>query len=453
MPEQIHWHEGLFLQPHHLQRMQREAQTQTAQDRRLIWPYPYGVIDAQLSSDELANMRLHFNRLRAVMPSGLEVNFPGNAELPSIDIKQAFSSSSGALTVYLGVPVWQEKRANTLETGPNSDPRAKLIYRVAEMECPDENTGLNPKPMLFRRLNARLLLDHEDRGDLEVLPLVRIVRAVGDQIGLPRQDLEYVAPCLFLTGSPILNQLVRDLVNQVEASRKELVVQVNRGGFSVDTMRGAQFEQVMRLRTLNRYSARLPALLATTVTTPFQWFLELHELLGELSALHPDRDDFEIAPYNHDNLFGNFNELSNKIRSFLKGAVAASFIKLDFKHEGEQFSASFTDEHFTRPNEYYLGIKSKEDPRVVAKLAEDPDRFKFMPRSLATRAIRGVELKEERFPPMQLPAQSGLSYFRLQRAESSRVWQVLQTEKAAVVRWPGAESSDFQVTLYMTIPS
>ena len=61
-------------------------------------------------------------------------------------------------------------------------------------------------------------------------------------------------------------------------------------------------------------------------------------------------------------------------------------------------------------------------------------------------------MKEERFPPMQLPAQTGLSYFRLQRAEGSRVWQVLQAEKAAAIRWPGADASDFQITLYMTIP-
>ena len=52
--------------------------------------------------------------------------------------------------------------------------------------------------------------------------------------------------------------MVRDLVSQVEASRKELVVQISRGGFSLETMRGVQFEQFMRLRTLNRYSARFP---------------------------------------------------------------------------------------------------------------------------------------------------------------------------------------------------
>ena len=41
-------------------------------------------------------MRLRFDKLRVIMPSGLEVNFPENAELPSLDIKQAFATSGGS---------------------------------------------------------------------------------------------------------------------------------------------------------------------------------------------------------------------------------------------------------------------------------------------------------------------------------------------------------------------
>jgi len=93
---------------------------------------------------------------------------------------------------------------------------------------------------------------------MEVLPLLRIVRAVGDDVGLPKEDPEYVPACMVLSGSPILREMVRDLVSQVEASRKELVVQLSRGGFSLENLRGLQFEQLMRLRSLSHYSARLP---------------------------------------------------------------------------------------------------------------------------------------------------------------------------------------------------
>jgi type VI secretion system protein ImpJ len=455
MSLQIHWHEGLFLTPHHLQRMQKGAHDQFALERKLNWTYPYGLIEARLSRDELENMRLRFERLRAILPSGQIIDYPDNAELPSLDIKPALARSVGGFKVFLGVPLWQNARANTVSNSSETDSRVKLLYRISEMEYTDENSGENPKPVQVRKVNSRLMLDHEDTADMELLPLLRIMRAVGEDVGLPRQDPDYVPPCFVLAGSPVLRELTRDLVSQVEASRKELVVQVARGGFSLDSMRGVQFEQLMRLRTLNRSSGRLPSLILAPNVSPFSIYLELRELLGDLAALHPDRDEFECAPYDHDNPLPVFKELSTKIRSHLRGAVAPSFLKVAFNDVGGVLTATLVPEHFSQPNAYFLGVKTKVDPTVLGRFAEDGDKFKLMPQSLAMRAIRGVVLKEERHPPLELPAQSDLHYFRLDRAASERMWQQVQSEKSMTIRWTGGEVdwSGASFTLYMTVPT
>ena len=49
MSLQIHWHEGLFLQPHHLQRFQKNLHDLVAMGRSIQMPYPYGVIEMKLS--------------------------------------------------------------------------------------------------------------------------------------------------------------------------------------------------------------------------------------------------------------------------------------------------------------------------------------------------------------------------------------------------------------------
>lgn len=74
---------------------------------------------------------------------------------------------------------------------------------------------------LIRRLNARLL-DGDDRTDLETLPIVRIKHGSGHGVGLPTPDRSFLPACMRLSGSAVLRELVRDLANQVEASRKEL---------------------------------------------------------------------------------------------------------------------------------------------------------------------------------------------------------------------------------------
>lgn len=448
---QVHWHEGLFLLPHHLQRFQRSFTDGSSAERRLNWAYPYGLVEARLSSDELENMRIRFDYLHAIMPSGEEVRFPKDAELPALDIKQVFESR-GRFAVHLGLPLWFDSRANSVSPGQAIDARAKILYRVIEKEFSDENTGENGKTMLLRRLNARLLLEEEDRSDLEVIPLLRVTRAAGEDAGLPQRDPEFVGPCFVLNGSATLRELVRDLTSQVLASRQELVVQVTRGGFSIDTIRGLQFEQIMRLRTLNRFGAHLEALVETSNVAPFEIYVLLRELLGELAALHPDRDLFETSPYQHDNPYPVFSELAGKIRQLIRGSVAPSFLKVPFVDLNGVLSAALTEEHLQRPADYFLGIRTKEDPQMLARLVEDADRFKLMPQSMAGRAIRGVLLKEERFPPLELPAQSGLYFFRLLRGQSSRNWQQIQAEKVAVVRWTGNESADYEITLYMTLP-
>jgi type VI secretion system protein ImpJ len=450
---QVHWHEGLFLQPHHLQAQQKYLLDRISVERELSMSYPYGLIEARLSPDALENMQLQFDRLRVVMKSGLEVDFPHSADLPAREFKRALEASGGGLNVLLGVPLWYAARGNTIERSGDADWGVKRLYRVQPVEHADENTGENPQTVLLRRVNAMLLFEGEDQTDLEVLPLLRIVPGVGQEVGVPRMDSGFVPPCLVLSGSAALREQIRDLAHQIDASRKELNIQLTRGGFSLDNMRGVQFEQILRLRTLNRFAARLLHLSAAPSVSPFVIYLDLRELLGELAGLHPDRDLYSVSDYDHDNPAVAFREIIANIRPLLRGAVQASYDKVAFVREADCMTATLTDAQLTRPNEYFLGIKTKQDPRGLAMLVEDADKFKFMAKSMVTSRSYGVKLAEERHPPMELPSQTGLHYFRMHRAESERMWERITREKVIGARWPEWELSDCELTLYMTIPA
>lgn len=448
----VHWHEGLFLQPHHLQFMQYQLLGSMAAERRTMRAYPYGLLDARLSQDALENMLVQYDKLHAVMPSGIELIYPGNTSLPPLNIKERFESSGEALTVYLGLPLWYDTRGNAIEPGGTDDWRAKRIYKVVEVNRPDENTGENAQPMQLRQYNARLMFDDDDRTDMEVLPLIRVVHAAGQAIGLPAQDTSFLPPCQIITGSPALRDMLRDLANALEASRRELVVQMTRAGFSVDAMRGPQFQQMLRLKTLNRFASRLPSLVEAPAVTPFDMYLELRELLAELAALHPDRDLFEVPAYDHDRPAVAFLDLSEKVRSLLKPLKGDVFQKVQFQRDGPVFAAQLSDENLNVPNEYFLGVKTRTDPRETAALVEDEDKFKFMAKSMWQNRIRGVRLVEERHPPMQFPSETGLHYFRLMRDESKRMWDRIAQEKEIAIWWPEIDTSDFAITMYMTVP-
>jgi len=465
----VHWHEGLFLQPHHLQVMQRDLLEAGWRERRLTWPYPYGLVELRVSSDALENMLVRIDRLRCVMPSGLEIDAPGNTDIPALDIKRVFQASTGSFIVGLGVPLWQSGRANTVELGVaaggvgaarramQEDAKVKRLYRVNEVNRADENTGENTQPVMVRRINARLVVEGDDITDLEVLPLMRITHAAEEQT-LPRPDPDFIPPCMVIGGSPRLRNMVRDLGNAVDATRKELVNQLTRAGFVVENLRGPQLMQILRLRTLSRFAATLPTLAAGGIgnagtMSPLQAYLILRELLGELAALSPDRDPFEGPRYDHENPGPVFLELDRKIRPLLRGDVQKRFLQVSFVKDGPAIAAAITDEHLSGPNGYFVGIKTKMDPGVLAKLVEDQDKFKLMPKSMVKLNIYGIKLVEDRHPPLELPSASDLHYFRVELAQSQKMWERAAAEKSLAIRWPELEPLDYQdVSLYMTMP-
>src|SRR6185295_17962491 len=154
----VHWHEGLFLQPHHLQLMQHRLQTDIRAARALFRPYCFGVIESRLSHDDLPDGRIRFERLRVIMPSGQEIIFPEDANLPALDIKAELARGAGPLEVLLVCPLWSRNRANAFRQGDNPDPRIKLLYIPEEAaEVADENSGDNPQAVHFRKVNARVV--------------------------------------------------------------------------------------------------------------------------------------------------------------------------------------------------------------------------------------------------------------------------------------------------------
>ena len=440
------------MQPHHLQAMQRRLQTDIHAARALLNPYSFGIIESRLSYDALADGRVEFERLRAIMPSGQEVFYPEDANLPSLSVKAELTRGGGSLEVLLAVPLWSRNRANAFRLGTSADPRVKLLYIPDEArEVFDENSGENPQAMHVRKINARTVIKGDDVSDMEFLPLLRVMRAAGQDAGKPRQDPDFVPPCLLLRSSPVLHDLGRDLVAQLNASREQLRIKVATGGLGLEV----KWELIMRLATLNRFCASLPSLVEEGALTPFQFYLELRELLGELLALNPVERLFECRSYSHLDPLPAFKELDHKIRAEIRVSRAAEPLRAVFAGEPGLMRATLEPQHFEKPTGYFLGIKTKVDRTRLALYVIDQDKFKVMPRSMEAVAAYGVELKEENVPPMELPAQSDLHYFRLLPTANQKRWDQIRQDGAISLFWNkrDIDLADAAFTLFMTIPT
>jgi type VI secretion system protein ImpJ len=444
MSMHVHWHEGLFLQPHHLQVMQRGLLERIRAERRLAWPFPYGVIECSVMRDQLENGLIVFEKLRIIMRSGIEINYPEDAEIPVLPIHEELARSTGAFSILLGVPEWKASRANASLPGQATNARAKILYGLKEISSPDENTGENPQPLLVRNINARLMFEKEP--DMDALPLLRIQRAADRAKDQPRLDPSFVPPCLVLSASPTLQRLATELAAKVEGSRNDLAKQLARGGYSPE----ARMARTLKLRTLARFAGSLPALVAAPTVTPFEVYLVLRELLGELAAIKPSVDDFNSAAYDHTNPLPGFEDLDRKIRLLIPDDEG-KFIQVPFnKNAHGNPQAALTDEHLTRTRDYFLGIRTRRSRTELATYLMQRSRFQVLPGSLEGYAIDGVALREEDVPG-ELPGDGG-TYFRLLMREYEG-WDTLKADKAVVLIWKNSEFdlADASFALYMTL--
>ena len=448
----VHWHEGLFLQPHHLQIMQHQLQSDIRSARGLLNPYCYGVVESRLDPDSLADGRIRFELLRVILPSGQEVFYPEGANLPALDIKAELARGAGPLDVLLAVPLWTRNRANSFREGERVDPRIKLLHIPEEArDVADENTGENPQTVYVRKVNARVVLKAEDLSDMESIPLLRIVRATGEESGKPRQDPQYVPPSLLLRSSPVLHDMMRELVAQLNASRNDLRIKAATGGLGLEV----KWELTLRLNALNRFCASLPSLVEDGQISPFTIYLQLRELLGELLAVHPEKTTFECEPYNHLDPLRSLKELDQKIRDLIRVTKGIEPVKIPFSGNPGLLRASLEPQHFEKPSGYYLGVLTRVDRTKLALYLSDANKFKMMPHSMEQVAIFGVELKEENFPPLDLPAQNNLHYFRVVPTANQRRWDQIKQDKAISLVWNNAEFdlSDAKFTLFLTLPA
>lgn len=452
----IHWHEGLFLRPQHLQLLDRQVSERIAYDRTLSTPYGYGVIESKLSYDDLEDFRVRFEKLEVILPDGSIINYPENTDLASLNIRQAFVDNPKGFTVYLALPLWHGQRGNVLESGEVEEVNVKTRYRVARevTELADENTGQNPQAIQMRRFNAMLLLGDDDDSNTLKIPIVRIAHDTSREEPFPRVDPAFVPPLLYLGASPTLREMVKDLFSQVSAVRQQLANVVSRGSDSV--INKLQLQQTLRLRSLNAFVAKMPALMeiggGSMRVQPLPVYMELRALLGELMALLPEKESFSTVPYRHDDPHPSFQAVIAQIRNYLHGAVAPDYMKVDFANdESGVKAAKFDQKHFSEKYAYFLSVKTSLEPSQVVDLVQDKDQFKLMPASYLERAIRGVIVKEERYPPLELPAESGRYYFRLNTSQSRRIWEEVQREMEVVAVWSDqVATSDLELAIFMT---
>jgi type VI secretion system protein ImpJ len=431
----VHWYEGMFLRPQHLQAAQRYEASQ--RDRGAKWDlhYNWGLRSVELNTTALANHRLVLQSLQARLRDGTLVSLPEDTVSPTVDLKGPLERDR-ALKVFLALPSLRLNRANVAEPAQAEAGR----YFVDTLEIEDENSGINPQALQLRRLNVKVFLStQEDHPGYEVLP-IGVIEKSADADALPRLDLTYIPPLLACDAWPPLQVgILRAIYDRIGTKIDLLSEQMLSRGISADSFSSEDARIVGQLRALNEAYAVLTILAFAEGVHPFEAYLELCRLVGQLSIFSDKRRPPELPHYDHDDLGRCFYQVKKYLDALLNLIIEPDWVQRPFRGAALRLQVPLEPAWLEPAWQMFVGVHTSLPPEQCVNLLTTPGQLDMKigssDRVDAIYDYGQAGLKfVHRAQPRVLPVLAGLIYFQVDRDSQANEWQHVRKSLTLAIR-------------------
>ncbi len=347
----VHWSEGLFLRPHHFQAADRYWTETLQTSEHWDHPYNYGVQAIELGEEAIANYQFQINVCHARMKDGTLISIEPGQEPDRVDLREAFESES-TVRVFLAVP---KLKMGSTNVAPPDDP-GQSRYAQIDQSVQDESLGGNDQELQFRSPNIRLMLSTQDLAGYEVLPIAQVQRA-GEKEAIPRVDQAYFPPTMAIDAWPPLGRdVVRAIYDIIGQKSEVLNQQISSRGTTMDTQQPGDLSRLVMLSELNQAYATLGVLGFAAGVHPFQAYVELVRIIGQLSIFGVGYRPPEVPHYDHDDLARIFYWAKKQIELLLGAIKPPQYEQRFFVGEGKGMQVALDPKWFNLEWEWFVGV-------------------------------------------------------------------------------------------------
>src|SRR5262245_779104 len=365
---EVHWSEGLFLQPHHLQAQSRHVASLLGNALLGARPYAWGFRSLEIADPALANFLFRIERCEAVFPDGRVVQVPETAEVEAREFKE-FLAAGSELPVRLGLRLHRDAAPN-LDAGDGRAEPGRFLLR--DVERRDENTGENPQRIDTRRFRLRFFLGEEETSGYATIPIAHVRRSAG--IGAAPERTPYVPPLLDLAADARLRECCKELCEQILTKDRILGDRLSRRRITFRTAAGAEAEEILKVHALNTEIPALREALIAPDLHPLAIYLVLLRICGALSIFDETRVPGDLPAYTHEDPWACFSGLVKRIRDLLDKVAPTWFTEVPFEVVKRDVSGSFQkvalrEEWLAPEYELWLGVIGPGRKDVAEDLA------------------------------------------------------------------------------------
>ncbi len=431
----VNWYEGMFLRPQHFQAAERYWHDQVFQSSRWDVHYNWGLAAVEIDPDALRNYRFVVPRLQARLRDGTLVRVPHDGSLAPLSLREPLERRS-PVEIGLAVPSVLLGRANV---GTQNEASARYHTDSPHDGVFDENTGQNPRPVQFRRLNLRLVSTAQDLAGYEVLPIARVERSAQAE-AVPQLHEVYIPPLLACDAWEPLNQgIIQQVYHRIGKLVKQRAQQVRSRRITFDSQSPGDRQIFEGLRVLNEASAYLGILAQANGVHPLPAYLELCRLVGRLAVFGADPEPPELPAYDHDDLGRCFFTVKRYIDDLLtRGTFELGYEERPFVGAGLRMKVEMKPEWLLPAWQMYVGVESSLPPAECEKLLTGRLNMKIgsfeRVEEIYQRGLRGLVFAYDSRPPRALPESRTLTYFQIKRESSLDEWKNVQDTLKLAIR-------------------
>lgn len=447
MEKPLFWHQGLFLQPQHLQISSRYQEALDAPLKAYLQPHFWGVAQYGLQTTALGNRSFQLARGRFLFPDMTYVEYPGNAVVMPRSFEKAWEKGSSSFDVLLGLRKFSSNSSNvTVVSDETNIPDVQTRWvtgNKAERVVDFHHDG--PEADVQRLTYVLRIFWESERDtldDYELIPLARLVRDQ-DQVRLSTQ---YVPPCIAVGTDENLFKTVREIRDQVGARSKQLEAYKRDRGLHSAEFGARDMVYLLALRSLNRYASLLGHLTAGGHGHPWTVYGLLCQLIGELSTFSSDisftgedqAGQQRLPVYDHLRLGPCFASALALITQLLDQITAGPEYIMPLLFDGTYFITEVSPAIFEGRNRYYLLLETESDPQQVLPALENIAKLgcrESLP-ILIARSLSGIALEHLATPPQELPRRGNALYFRIDH--HSDQWAQVQKHNNLAIYWDTA---------------
>lgn len=439
----VHWYEGQYLHPQHFQAAERSRVE--SHQRGELWNHPvhYGLQRLEISEEALSNQRFELRSLQARMPDGTLVDLESGQEPDRVDIRDALQSAVDlsesfdqhpVLRVFLALPKFRMGIQNVTRDANSQSARYIEVTRSLQ----DESSGGNDQEIELRRLNVRILVSTQDLAGYDVMPIAQIRRSGGGKT-VPQLDPDFVPPLISLDAWPSFkSKLVRAVFDLIGQKIEVLSEQISSRGVGLDSRHPGDLDRIMLLTQLNAAYAALHVISFTAGLHPFQAYLELCRIVGQLSLFSEDRKLTDLPRYDHENLVPVFTELRSRVESLIGLVRDYEYEQRYFEGVGLGMQVALDSKWFNSDWDWYIGVRKGElsDQECRDLLSAGQLDWKLgssrQVEILFRNRAQGLEIRPLQHNVRSLPGDRQWLYYEVPRNDHPAWRDVQETETLAM---------------------